>query len=147
MGTGLVKPRLRVVAAAMFDADGRVLIAQRPEGKHMAGWWEFPGGKVADGESDEDALARELREELDIESRARRRIASMSHEYPDRIVDLVLWHASWTGTPRGLDGQQLKWVDCQSLGRERLLPADLPLIPALQALSSSNLSHGEFHGR
>jgi 8-oxo-dGTP diphosphatase len=141
------KQRLRVVAAALFDAAGRVLLAERPAGKHMAGWWEFPGGKVADGESDEDALARELREELDIESRARRRIASMSHEYPDRIVDLVLWHVSWTGTPRGLDGQQLKWVDCQSLGRERLLPADLPLIPALQALSSSNLSHGEFHGR
>ena len=62
---------------------------------------------------------------------------TLSHEYPDRIVDLVLWRASISsGEPRGLDGQQLKWVDCQSLGNERLLPADLPFIAALQLLSS-----------
>jgi 8-oxo-dGTP diphosphatase len=130
------KPRVRVVAAALFDLDGRVLLADRPAGKHMAGWWEFPGGKVATGESDGDALERELREELGIEARAHRPITTMSHEYPDRIVDLVLWHALLvSGEPRGLDGQQLKWVDCQSLGKERLLPADLPLTPALQGLS------------
>ena len=64
-----MKPHLRVVAAALFDDAGRVLIAQRPEGKHMAGWWEFPGGKVADGESDPEALIRELREELGVEAR------------------------------------------------------------------------------
>jgi 8-oxo-dGTP diphosphatase len=131
-----MKLELRVVAAAIFDEVGRVLIAQRPEGKHMAGWWEFPGGKVAFGESDRDALERELREELGVEARAHQPITTMSHEYPDRIVDLVLWHALLvSGEPRGLDGQQLKWVDCQSLGNERLLPADLPLIPALQGLS------------
>jgi 8-oxo-dGTP diphosphatase len=135
MGTVLEKPRLRVAAAALFDLDGRVLLAERPAGKHMAGWWEFPGGKVGEGESDADALMRELREELGIESRAHCEIATLSHEYADRIVDLVLWHASTTDTPRGLDGQQLKWVDCQLLGSERLLPADLPLIPHLQALS------------
>ena len=66
-----MKPRLRVVAAAIFDDAGRVLIAQRPEGKHMAGWWEFPGGKVAYGESDAEALVRELREELGVEDPAR----------------------------------------------------------------------------
>src|SRR5690606_30653381 len=104
---------------------------------HMAGWWEFPGGKVANGESDAEALMRELREELGVESRAHRVITTLAHEYPDRVVELMLWHASLvSGEPRGLDGQQLKWVDCQSLGSERLLPADLPLIPALQALSS-----------
>ena len=130
-----MKPRLRVVAAALFDTRRYVLLAERPAGKHMAGWWEFPGGKVAAGESDADALRRELREELGIDSNAHREIATMSHEYADRIVDLVLWHASTTDVPRGLDGQQLKWVDCQSLGSERLLPADLPLIPHLQALS------------
>ena len=137
-----MKTRLRVVAAALFDPQGRVLLAERPVGKHMAGWWEFPGGKVAAGESDADALVRELREELGVESRVQREITTMSHEYPDRIVDLVLWHASTSDAPRGLDGQQLKWVDCQTLGSERLLPADLPLIPHLQALSN-----GDIHGR
>lgn len=131
-----MKPRLRVVAAALFDDDGRVLLAERPAGKHMAGWWEFPGGKVSAGESDADALVRELREELGIEARAHREITTLSHEYPDRIVDLVLWLASTRDVPSGLDGQQLKWALCQTLGSERLLPADLPLIPHLQALSS-----------
>jgi 8-oxo-dGTP diphosphatase len=136
MGTDL-KPRLRVVAAALIDDAGRVLIAQRPAGKHMAGWWEFPGGKVASGESDADALVRELREELGVEARADRELARLQHEYPDRIIDLVLWRATLVrGIPQGLDGQQLKWVDCQSLGDERLLPADAPFIEALQLLSS-----------
>jgi len=133
----LSKPRLRVVAAALFDAHGRVLIAERPAGKHMAGWWEFPGGKVAAGESDAAALVRELREELGIDSRPESELMTLTHEYPDRIIDLVLWKARLLrGEPRGLDGQALKWVDCQSLGNERLLPADEPFIAALQLLSS-----------
>ena len=137
-----------MVAAAIFDAGDRVLIAQRPEGKHMAGWWEFPGGKVANGEADGDALVRELREELGIESRALGLITSMSHEYPDRIVELVLWQASIvSGEPRGLDGQKLQWVSRQSLGNVGLLPADLPLIPALLAVSSAQPKNGEQHGR
>jgi len=136
MGTHL-KPRLRVVAAALFDEAGHVLIAQRPEGKHMAGWWEFPGGKVANGESDGEALIRELREELGVEVRPDYEVARLRHDYPDRTVDLVLWRATITnGVPHSLDGQALKWVDCQSLGNERLLPADAPFIDALQLLSS-----------
>jgi 8-oxo-dGTP diphosphatase len=129
------KPRLRVVAAALFDR-GRVLIAERPAGKHMAGWWEFPGGKVASDESDADALVRELREELGVDARPIAAIMTLTHEYPDRVVDLVLWRVSAAGEPRGLDGQQLKWVDCDSLGAERMLPADRPFIAALQLLSS-----------
>jgi 8-oxo-dGTP diphosphatase len=133
----LNKPRLRVVAAALFDADRRVLIAERPAGKHMAGWWEFPGGKVASGESDTEALVRELREELGVEARPEHEVMQLSHEYPDRTIDLVLWRATLTsGAPQGLDGQQLKWVDCQTLGSERMLPADAPFINALQRLSS-----------
>jgi len=132
----LDKPRLRVVAAAMFDAERRVLIAERPAGKHMAGWWEFPGGKVASGESDAQALIRELREELGVEAKPDVEIMTLTHEYPDRVVDLVLWRVSANGVPRGLDGQQLKWVDCDSLGSERLLPADQPFIAALQLVSS-----------
>jgi 8-oxo-dGTP diphosphatase len=136
-GDAAQKPRLRVVAAALFDNVGRVLIAQRPEGKHMAGWWEFPGGKVGVGESDAEALVRELREELGVETRAEGEIMSLAHDYPDRSVELVLWRATiLKGVPRSLDGQVLKWVDCQSLGNERLLPADAPFIDALQLLSS-----------
>ena len=130
------KPRLRVVAAALFDEQGRVLIAERPAGKHMAGWWEFPGGKVASGESDAQALVRELREELGVDAQPDTEIMTLTHEYPDRVVDLVLWRVSAVGVPRGLDGQQLKWVDCDALESERLLPADRPFIAALQLLSS-----------
>jgi 8-oxo-dGTP diphosphatase len=130
------KPRLRVVAAALFDARRRVLIAERPAGKHMAGWWEFPGGKVASDENDAQALVRELREELGIDAQPASEIMTLTHEYPDRVVDLVLWQVSADGEPRGLDGQRLKWVDCDSLGSERLLPADRPFIAALQLLSS-----------
>ena len=131
------KPRLRVIAAALFDAQRRVLIAERPVGKHMAGWWEFPGGKVAIDESDSQALVRELREELGVEARPDVEIMTLTHEYPDRVVDLVLWRVSADGVPRGLDGQQLKWVDCDSLARERLLEADRPFIAALQLVSSA----------
>jgi 8-oxo-dGTP diphosphatase len=131
----MAKPRLRVVAAALFDGN-RVLIAERPAGKHMAGWWEFPGGKVAEGESDPQALIRELREELGVEARPGAEIMTLTHDYPDRVVELVLWRAAFDGEPRGLDGQQLKWVDCESLGEERMLPADRPFITALQLLSS-----------
>jgi 8-oxo-dGTP diphosphatase len=131
------KPRLRVVAAALFDTHGRVLIAERPVGKHMAGWWEFPGGKVAAEESDVQALVRELREELGVEAQPEIPIMTLTHEYPDRVVDLVLWRVSAVGQPRGLDGQQLKWVGCNALGAERLLPADRPFVEALQLLSST----------
>ena len=133
----MTKPRLRVVAAALFDAQQRVLLAERPAGKHMAGWWEFPGGKVAAGETDAQALVRELREELGVESRADREVMTLTHDYPDRVVDIILWHATITGgTLQGLDGQQLKWVDTYALGAEKLLEADRPFIPALQLLSS-----------
>jgi 8-oxo-dGTP diphosphatase len=133
----IAKPRLRVVAAALFDR-GRVLIAERPAGKHMAGWWEFPGGKVGAGETDSEALVRELREELGVEAEPSHEIMTLTHDYPDRVVDLVLFRATvLTGEPRGLDGQQLKWVDCGALASERLLEADRPFIAALQLVSSA----------
>jgi 8-oxo-dGTP diphosphatase len=132
-----VNSRLRVVAAAIFDTEGRVLIAQRPEGKHMAGWWEFPGGKVADGESDVAALVRELREELGVETRPDEQLMTLTHQYPDRQVELVLWRATITrGEPRGLDGQSLKWVARGALGEERILEADRPFIEKLQFVST-----------
>ena len=136
------KPRLRVVAAALFDARGHVLIAERPAGKHMAGWWEFPGGKVATGESDAEALVRELREELGVETSADAEVMTLTHDYPDRIVDLVLWRATvLEGSPQGLDGQQLKWVARLSLREERMLPADEPFIAALLDMIPAQSSH------
>ena len=122
-----------VVAAALYDGGGRVLIAQRPPGKHQAGRWEFPGGKVAPGESEAAALARELREELGIEVTASRPFMRLTHSYPDRSVELSMWIVErFAGTPRALDGQELRWVAPADLEREDLLEADQPFIEALQ---------------
>jgi len=124
--------RIRVVAAALFDRDGRVLITERPPGKHMAGRWEFPGGKVAPGESDEQALKRELEEELGIEMLSGSPLLELAHEYPDRSVELAMWAvARYEGQPRSLDGQRLKWVALEHLPREDILEADRPFIQAL----------------
>jgi 8-oxo-dGTP diphosphatase len=110
-----------------------VLIAERPAGKHMAGRWEFPGGKVAPGESEEAALARELREELGVGVVASRPLMRLTHEYDDRIVELSLWVVEgFSGEPRGLDGQLLKWVAPAGLFDEDILEADLPFVEALQ---------------
>jgi 8-oxo-dGTP diphosphatase len=121
-----------VVAAALFDAEGRVLIAERPAGKHMAGRWEFPGGKVAPGETEEAALARELKEELGIEMIEARPMMRLSHRYPDREVELSLWVVGrYAGEPRALDRQRLKWVARAQLAHEDLLEADRPFVAAL----------------
>jgi 8-oxo-dGTP diphosphatase len=124
---------VRVVAAALYDAQGRVLIADRPAGKHMAGRWEFPGGKVAEGETLSDALARELNEELGITVSQAEPLLDLTHDYPDRRVELHMWVVKgYTGEPRSLDGQRLKWVEPARLSEEDILEADLPFIQALQ---------------
>ena len=121
-----------VVAAAIFDAAGKVLIAERPSGKHMAGRWEFPGGKVAAGESERAALSRELEEELGIQVTGASSLMRLTHRYPDRDVELSLWVVeSYQGEPRPLDGQRLKWVERSQLGREDILEADRPFVAAL----------------
>ncbi|HTX06939.1 MAG TPA: 8-oxo-dGTP diphosphatase MutT [Steroidobacteraceae bacterium] len=121
-----------VVAAAIFDASGRVLIAERPAGKHMAGRWEFPGGKVAAGESEAAALARELEEELGIEVMEARSMMRLSHRYSDRDVELSMWVVErYRGEPRSLDGQRLKWVERAQLSAEDILEADRPFVTAL----------------
>jgi 8-oxo-dGTP diphosphatase len=126
---------MRVVAAALYNAAGEVLIAQRPPGKHLAGRWEFPGGKVASGESEAAALARELREELGIVMRAARPCMRLTHAYADREVELSLWIVeAFSGTPHALDGQQLKWVAPAELPHEDILEADRPFIAALAQL-------------
>ncbi len=124
---------IRVVAAALYDNDGRVLIAQRPPGKHMAGRWEFPGGKIDDGESEQAALSRELSEELGITVGSAHPLLTIRHDYVDRSVELVMWIVEdYAGDPRSLDGQQLKWVPPARLLEEDVLEADRPFIEALQ---------------
>lgn len=131
--TGGTMPVVRVVAAVLFDQQGRVLLAERPAGRHLAGWWEFPGGKVGAGESDAVALVRELREELGIEALPERELLTVCHSYSDRAVQLVFWRVgSFAGEPDGLEGQRLKWVSIDALADERLLEADRPLVAALQ---------------
>ncbi|HEX3837024.1 MAG TPA: 8-oxo-dGTP diphosphatase MutT [Steroidobacteraceae bacterium] len=126
---------LRVVAGALCDARGRVLIAQRPAHKHMGGRWEFPGGKVAVRETESEALVRELREELGVEARAPQFCLRLTHHYPDRSVELSFWIVrDFAGAPRGLDGQQLQWVAAADLGQQDILEADRPFIEALQRL-------------
>jgi 8-oxo-dGTP diphosphatase len=129
----VAKPVVCVVAGALFDRERRVLIAQRPYGKHMAGRWEFPGGKVAAAETELLALVRELREELGITVISSHPFMRLSHEYDDRVVELSLWIVDiFSGEPVGLDGQQLKWVPLRSLGEEDILEADAPFVVALQ---------------
>lgn len=124
---------VRVVAAALYDEHGRVLIAERPPGKHMSGRWEFPGGKIEPGESEPQALARELREELGIEVVAAHPELTLRHDYPEKRVQVSMWIVDrYTGEPRGLDGQQLKWVAPAALTDEDVLEADKPFIEALQ---------------
>jgi 8-oxo-dGTP diphosphatase len=121
-----------VVAAALYDQAGRVLIAQRPPGKHMAGRWEFPGGKVGRNETESAALARELREELGVDVTAARPFMRLTHAYDDRDVELSLWIIEqFTGTPAALDAQQLKWVVPAHLPAEDILEADQPFVAQL----------------
>lgn len=132
------KPVIRVVAGALFDSDGRVLIARRPHGKHMAGRWEFPGGKLSTGETESQALLRELREELGVAVAECRHFMRLSHEYDDRIVELSMWLVDvFTGEPAGLDGQELKWVAVAGLAEEDILEADAPFVSALCELRAS----------
>ena len=127
---------VHVVAGALFDSQQRVLIAQRPPGKHMAGGWEFPGGKVNSGEQPIDALVRELHEELGVKVHDADPLIAYEHAYADRVVLLDLWHVTrYQSEPYSREGQQIKWVAVDSLPSANLLEADRPMIAALQALA------------
>jgi 8-oxo-dGTP diphosphatase len=132
-----VAPIVLVAAAALIDVDGRVLLARRPPGKPMAGLWEFPGGKVREGEAPEVALGRELHEELGIDIRAAclAPFAFASHRYPDFHLLMPLFVCrKWQGTPRAREGQELAWVRPSRLGDYPMPPADVPLIALLRDL-------------
>lgn len=127
-------PTILVSACALIDADNRVLLAQRPEGKSMAGLWEFPGGKVEQGETPEEALIRELQEELGVTTwqscLAPLSFASHSYEEFHLLMPLFICR-KWEGTPNPRENQELKWVRAQKLREFPMPPADDPLIPAL----------------
>ena len=124
-----------VSAVALIDIDGRVLLAQRPEGKSMAGLWEFPGGKVEQGETPETALIRELHEELGIETwqSCLAPLTFASHSYDDFHLLMPLFACrKWEGTPKPREGQTLKWVRGNELRDYPMPAADIPLIPHLR---------------
>ena len=124
-----------VSAVALIDVDGRVLLAQRPEAKSLAGLWEFPGGKVEAGETPEAALIRELQEELGIDTWASclAPLTFASHNYPDFHLLMPLFSCRrWHGIPHGREGQTIAWVKPQDLRKYPMPPADLPLIPILR---------------
>jgi len=130
-------PILTVVAVALVDADGRVLLAQRPEGKAMAGLWEFPGGKIHAGESPEAALIRELKEEIDIDvtEACLAPFTFASHRYEKFHLLMPLYVCRrWKGTMRPREGQTLAWVRPAKLGDYPMPPADIPLVAMLQDL-------------
>ena len=124
-----------VVACALVDADKRVLIAQRPEGKALAGLWEFPGGKVAPGERPEQALIRELHEELgiDVSEPCLAPLTFASHRYPDFHLLMPLYVCRrWEGIVQPQENQRITWVRPNKLRDYPMPPADEPLIPILQ---------------
>ncbi|MBF9025141.1 MULTISPECIES: 8-oxo-dGTP diphosphatase MutT [unclassified Roseobacter] len=124
-----------VSAAALIDGEGRVLLAQRPEGKSMAGLWEFPGGKVEEGETPEAALIRELHEELGIETwqSCLAPLCFASHSYEKFHLLMPLFACrKWDGIPQSREGQALKWVRAKDLRDYPMPPADIPLIPILR---------------
>ncbi|WP_289085407.1 8-oxo-dGTP diphosphatase MutT [uncultured Sulfitobacter sp.] len=124
-----------VSAVALIDVDGRVLLAQRPPGKSMAGLWEFPGGKVEAGETPEAALIRELQEELGIDTWASclAPLTFASHAYDEFHLLMPLFACrKWNGTPQAREGQTLKWVRANALKDYPMPPADIPLIPILR---------------
>ncbi len=121
-----------VAAGILYDDAGRVLITERLCDGPFDGLWEFPGGKISDDESSNDALKRELEEELGIEVTNLRPFMELHHEYPDRIVDLEFFLVSeWNGEPEGLEGQGVRWVSINELDPCELLPADTPVVEAL----------------
>lgn len=137
---------LPVVAAALIDRDGKVLLAERPPGKDLAGLWEFPGGKINEGETPEAALVRELREELGIETEASCLAPlafSTEEKYGTNKVNgleeihlLILLYVcrKWTGTPTGLERQRLKWVKGQEVLQTEMPPADKPLAVSVREI-------------
>ena len=121
------------VVAAVIESDGRLLVTRRQEGTHLAGLWEFPGGKVDAGESHAEALVREIREELGVGSTAGALVFDVRHEYHDRVVALYFYECRLDGDPVPQLGQQMRWVTRDELGELAFPPADDALITKLRS--------------
>ena len=119
------------VVAAVIERDGKLLITRRPEGSHLSGLWEFPGGKPQPGETFEQALRREIDEELGAEVSVGERIETIEWQYPDKRVRLVFFRCDVRGEPRPLEGQEMAWVTPAELARYEFPPADAALIQRL----------------
>ena len=128
-----------VVTAAVVEQDGRFLITRRPLGVHLEGCWEFPGGKCDAGEALGACLARELREELDVDARIGGEIFTTTHTYPERTVELHFFRCDLHGEPRPQLGQELRWVPREELAALEFPPADAELI---RMLAGADVGHG-----
>lgn len=134
--------QVHVVAGVLRDARGRILLARRTEGRDLAGLWEFPGGKVEPGELPEDALVRELHEELGIEATVGAPVACVPLETPGKHLLLDVREVAFSGHPRGLEGQALAWVPLRKLGDYPMPPADVPVVAELLRRAPSRLAAG-----
>ncbi len=131
----LTRKKIRVAAGILVDASGRILITDRLRAAAMQDLWEFPGGKLASGESPGSALRRELAEELGIEISSFDHFRNLEHDYPEMrvVIDFYVVKA-WQGVPSGMEGQELRWLKPSELSPDLLLPADAPLLEELQSL-------------
>ena len=124
-------PERLVVVAVIAERDGRFLVARRLQGTHLAGCWEFPGGKVHDGETNEAALEREIDEELGCTVAALTRVFRTAHDYPERTVELHFFRGTLVGAPEARLGQELKWIQREEFASLEFPPADAELIDQL----------------
>ena len=124
--------RVHVAAAVIYNQKGEILLSLRPMDSHQGGLWEFPGGKVEPEENVQQAIVRELDEELGIQVQRSRPLMRVSHDYPDRSVLLDVWQVlEYSGVPEGIEGQQLEWVEPHELHNKQMPAADLPIIKAI----------------
>ena len=133
----MAKPHFHVTAGLVWK-NGNLLITRRPEGSHLAGYWEFPGGKLEPGESLETCLEREFMEELGMEVKAVKHLVQIDHDYESKSITLHLFHCDWlNGTPAPLGCDEIRWVKPEELADFQLPPPDLQLLPLIQELALS----------
>jgi mutator protein MutT len=136
-----MKPHVHVTAGLIWREDGSLLITRRPEGRHLSGYWEFPGGKQESRESLEDCIAREIKEELGLEVKGVQHLLSVPHEYHAKRITLHVFNCfSTVGQPQSLDGQEMRWIHLDELAQYTFPPADRQVIQFL-TLSASHSRH------